>query len=93
MNKSDLIDALAIRMDITDREATAIVNTLLQTMTDSLVNGDDIQIRGFGSFTVKDYDEYEGRNPMSGEKIEVKSKKLPFFKVGKELRDRVNEEK
>jgi len=90
MTKSDLIETLAIRMDISPRKAGDIINTLLQTMTDALANGDDIQVRGFGSFTVKEYSPYIGRNPKSGEKIDVKPKKLPFFKVGKELREMVN---
>ena len=93
ITKSDLINALAARMDLSTREAKAIVDTLLETMTNVLANGDDIQIRGFGSFTVKDYGAFEGRNPKSGEKFEVKPKKLPFFKVGQELRERVNEGK
>ena len=62
-------------------------------MTDTLVKGDNIEICGFGSFSVKDYRFYEGRNPMSGEKIEVESKKLPVFKVGQDLRERVNGKK
>ena len=90
MTKSDLIEALATRMDISTREAGAIVNTLLQTMTDALANGDNIQIRGFGSFSIREYAPYEGRNPKSGEKIDVKSKKLPFFKVGRELKEKVD---
>jgi integration host factor subunit beta len=59
-------------------------------MTDALAKGDNIEIRGFGSFSVKEYGTYYGRNPKTGEKIKVKPKKLPFFKVGKELKERVN---
>lgn len=61
-------------------------------MSDALVEGDSIEIRGFGSFTVKQYGAYTGRNPKSGEKISVAPKKLPFFKVGKDLRERVDAE-
>ncbi len=93
MTKSDLIDKLADETNFSTREATEIINTLLARMTDALANGQDIQIRGFGSFSVKDYKPYTGRNPMTGEEIKVKPKKLPFFKVGKELRERVNEGK
>ncbi len=72
------------------REAGSITNTLIETMSDALVNGEAIEIRGFGSFVVKEYDSYTGRNPKTGQKIKVSPKKLPFFKVGKELRERVN---
>ena len=59
-------------------------------MENALIRSDRLEIRGFGSFKVKDYDGYKGRNPKTGELIEVNSKKLPFFKVGKELKERVN---
>ncbi|MEN8189500.1 MAG: HU family DNA-binding protein [Thermodesulfobacteriota bacterium] len=90
MNKSELIEALSQDIDIPHRDAAAITNTIIQTMTDALAKGDSIEIRGFGSFVIKKYDAYEGRNPKSGEKIMVKPKKLPFFKVGKDLREQVN---
>ncbi len=93
MNKSDLIDKLAGETNCSTREATEIINTLLTTMTDALAQGHNIEIRGFGSFSVKEYESYTGRNPMSGEQIKVAPKKLPFFKVGKELRERVKEGK
>ena len=59
-------------------------------MTVTMAQGDNVEIRGFGSFKVREYDPYTGRNPKTGEKIEVKSKKLPYFKVGKELAKRLN---
>jgi integration host factor subunit beta len=90
MNKSGLIEALAQEMDLPLREADSITNTVLDTMTNTLANGDSIEIRGFGSFVVKKYSSYNGRNPKTGEKIKVPPKKLPFFKVGKELRELVN---
>ena len=93
MNKSDLIAQLAHKMDIPTREAINIVNTLLSTMTDALAQGENVEIRGFGSFSVKEYESYTGRNPKSGETFKVKTKKLPVFKVGRELRERVNEGK
>ncbi|MGL1931131.1 MAG: integration host factor subunit beta [Desulfotalea sp.] len=92
MNKSELIDKLANKMSISTKESTAITNTIINTMTDALVKGDNIEIRGFGSFTVKQYGSYEGRNPKTGKKIKVAPKKLPFFKVGKDLREKVNSE-
>lgn len=90
MNKSELIEALAQELDMSPGQSTSILNTLLETMMVTLERGDDIEIRGFGSFTVKTYEPYTGRNPKSGKQIEVKPKKLPFFKVGKELKERVN---
>ena len=90
MNKSELIEALAQEINIPHREAAAITNTVIDTMTEALANGESIEIRGFGSFVIKEYGSYEGRNPKTGKKIKVKPKKLPFFKVGKELREKVN---
>ena len=90
MNKSELIEALAEKMQLPVREAASITNTIIDTMSDALAKGDSIEIRGFGSFVVKKYDSYTGRNPKTGEKIKVSPKKLPFFKVGKDLRERVN---
>ncbi len=93
MNKSELIEKLSQKLDLPHRDATAITNIIITTMTDALAEGNNIEIRGFGSFTIKQYEAYEGRNPKTGKTIRVKPKKLPFFKVGKELRERVNAEK
>jgi integration host factor subunit beta len=93
MNKSELIEALSQDIDLPHKEASAITNTIIETMTEALTNGDSIEIRGFGSFVIKDYGSYEGRNPKTGEKIKVRPKKLPFFKVGKDLREQVNSSK
>lgn len=90
MTKSQLIEALAKAEGITLKAAETAVNVTFQSMEQSLIRGDRLEIRGFGSFKVKDYEGYKGRNPKTGELIEVKSKKLPFFKVGKELKERVN---
>jgi len=90
MNKSEIIEALAQELDMSTRQTTLILNTILETMMVALERGEDIEIRGFGSFTVKEYKPYVGRNPKSGKQIAVKPKKLPFFKVGKELKERVN---
>ena len=92
MNKSELIENLAEKIDLPVRETAAITKTIIDAMSDALVEGDSIEIRGFGSFTVKHYGAYTGRNPKSGEKISVAPKKLPFFKVGKDLRERVDAE-
>jgi integration host factor subunit beta len=93
MNKSELIEALAEEMKISLRDSSSATNTILDAMADALANGDSIEIRGFGSFVVKKYDTYYGRNPKTGDKIQVKPKKLPFFKVGKELKEQVNNSK
>lgn len=90
MNKSELVEALSLEKDLTYKRAEEIVNLMFDSMTDELVKGGRIEIRGFGSFVVKDYKSYTGRNPKTGEAIEVQTKKLPFFKVGKELRERVD---
>ena len=92
MNKSELIEKLAEEISLPIREAASITNTILDTMSNALAAGDSIEIRGFGSFVVKDYESYIGRNPKTGEKIKVAPKKLPFFKVGKDLRERVDQE-
>ncbi len=90
MTKSDLIAQLAEQNDLPLRKADSIVNTILETMTETLAQGKNIEFRGFGGFTIRKYEAYEGRAPKTGEKVMVKPKKLPFFKMGKELRERVN---
>jgi len=91
MNKSELIEKLSEKSGLGQLQAEDIVNLVVEKMRKTLMNGDRIEIRGFGSFTVKDYDSYWGRNPKTGEKIWVSPKRLPAFKVGKELRERLNE--
>ena len=91
MNKSELIEKLAEELKLPVSATAGIVDTILDTMTGALVAGDNIEIRGFGSFVVKNYKPYEGRNPKTGEKIEVKPKKLPFFKVGLGLKKAVDD--
>ncbi|MDX9708601.1 MAG: integration host factor subunit beta [Trichloromonas sp.] len=91
MNKSELVESLANKKNLTYKKAEEIVNLIFDSMTQALVEGGRIEIRGFGSFVVKDYKSYMGRNPKTGEVIQVMPKKLPFFKVGKELRERVNQ--
>ncbi len=90
MNRSDLINALKDKSTLNRKDAEKAVNTIFNEISDTLANGDRVEIRGFGSFMVKDYKPYVGRNPKTGVKIKVPSKKLPFFKVGKGLRDMVN---
>lgn len=90
MTKSELIERLAEAAKLTKGKAELVVGTVFDAMTDALIRGEGIEIRGFGSFTVRQYKSYEGRNPRTGGAVHVKPKRLPFFKVGKELRARVN---
>jgi len=90
MTKSELIQALSGRTGLAKTKAEELVNITFGAMTRALAAGERVEIRGFGSFKVKKYEGYTGRNPKTGELIEVKSKKLPFFKCGKELKERVD---
>jgi len=90
MNKSQLIEKLAKTENLTIKTAEDIVNTIFKEMEKSLVRNSRIEIRGLGSFKIKKYDGYNGRNPKTGKIISVESKKLPFFKVGRELKERVD---
>lgn len=90
VNKLELISVLKEKMDLTKAEATSIVELFLKNMADTLAQGDRVEIRGLCSFCVNEYKSYFGRNPKTGEKVAIKPKKLPFFKAGKELKERVN---
>ena len=90
MTKSDLIKALYTKENLTHSNAAEIVNIIFDGFTDTLKKGGRIEIRGLGSLSVREYGGYTGRNPKTGARIKVDSKKLPFFKVGKELKERVN---
>ena len=90
MNKSELVKALADQANISLDEAILVVNTFVDSMKDSLLEGGRVEIRGFGSFKVKEYGSYAGRNPRTGEKVAVEPKRLPFFRAGKELKEYLN---
>ena len=90
MNKSDLVEKMATDADITKKQAELVVKLIFDSMAETLARGDRIEIRGFGSFISKHYPAYDGRNPRTGKVIRVAEKYLPFFKVGKELRERVD---
>jgi integration host factor subunit beta len=90
MNKKDLIHNLSESYDMTKQQATKVVEMFFNEMTAALEKGDRVEIRGLCSFHVKSYKPYTGHNPKSGERVVVKPKKLPFFKVGTELKERVN---
>ena len=90
MTKADLIDIVADRLKLPRGRAELLVGHIFDAMVDALRRDEGIEIRGFGSFSIRTYREYEGRNPRTGEAVHVKPKRLAFFKVGKELRERVN---
>jgi integration host factor subunit beta len=90
MNKLELISALKNEANISKSEAAKVVQIFFDFMADAMARGERVEIRGLCSFFVKDYKSYTGRNPKTGEKVTIKSKKLPFFKCGKELKERVD---
>jgi integration host factor subunit beta len=90
MNKAELITKVTEKANVTQKVAKVIVDTLFNGMKETLEKGERIEIRGFGSFVVRHYGGYKGRNPKTGEIVDVPPKKLPFFKVGKELKEMVN---
>ncbi|WP_319408746.1 HU family DNA-binding protein [uncultured Desulfosarcina sp.] len=90
MNKLQLIQALKDATDLTKPEAATVVDTFFNGMAEELANGGRVEIRGLCSFFVKEYGAYTGRNPKTGERVKIKPKKLPFFKAGKELKERVD---
>jgi len=91
MNKSNLIKVLAVKNNLRKEHAATIVDLVFNGFKETLKKGGRIEIRGFGSFIVRKYKAYEGRNPLTGKAVAVKLKRLPYFKVGRELREMVNE--
>ena len=92
MNKLELIEKLKIEARITRPEAVRVVNILFDEISEALSQNERVEIRGLFSMFVKNYESYTGRNPKTGEKVIIQPKKLPFFKAGKELKDRINNE-
>jgi integration host factor subunit beta len=90
MNKLELIAALKNEADISKAEASKVVQIFFDDMAEAMAQGDRVEIRGLCSFYVKEYKSYTGRNPKTGEKVAIKPKRLPFFKSGKELKERVD---
>ena len=90
MIKAELIEALANEAGLTRSKAKDVMKTVFNTMANALADGDRVEIRGLGTFKVKNYDGYAGRNPETGEPINIKAKKLPFFKCGRELKEMVD---
>ena len=90
MTKAELVEKVANKINLTKKETEGIVSIIFQSITDSLTEGDKVELRGFGSFRIRERNARVGRNPKSGEKVEVPAKKVPFFKVGKELKEMVD---
>ena len=90
ITKKDIVEEISQRTGLTQVDTKVIVECFLDSIARALTEGNNIEIRGFGSFTVRKYKAYEGRNPRTGETVHVAEKRLPFFKVGKDLRERVN---
>jgi integration host factor subunit beta len=90
MNKLELIAMLKNECKLSKKEATAIVDLFFESMSEALARGDRVEIRGLCSFYVKEYKSYQGRNPKTGESVQIAPKKLPFFKCGKGLKERVD---
>jgi integration host factor subunit beta len=90
VNKLDLIKNLMEECQLTKKESAAVVDLFFSKISDALAEGDRVEIRGLCSFFVKEYKSYQGRNPMTGERVQVAPKRLPFFKIGKELKKRVD---
>ncbi|EIM62716.1 HU family DNA-binding protein [Desulfobacter postgatei] len=90
MNKLELIQVLKDKTKLNKQEASEVVRLFFDSLTEAMINGDRIEIRGFCSFFIKEYAGYTGRNPKTGKTVQVPAKKLPFFKPGKELKDRVD---
>ena len=90
MNRSELILTIKDKANLSRKNAEKVVDTFFGSISEALTNDERVEIRGFGSFVVKEYKPYTGRNPKTGVQISVPSKKLPFFKVGKELKHMVN---
>jgi integration host factor subunit beta len=91
MNKLELISTLKNEADISKSEAAKVIQIFFDSMSEALATGERVEIRGLCSFFVKEYKAYTGRNPKTGERVLINPKKLPFFKSGKELRERVDQ--
>lgn len=87
MTKAELVEKVADKIGLTKKQTELVVNTVLGSITNALSKGNKVELRGFGSFRVRHRKPREGRNPKSGEKVQVPSKLVPFFKAGKELRE------
>ncbi|HAR32813.1 MAG TPA: integration host factor subunit beta [Desulfobacter sp.] len=90
MNKLELISTLKDRANLTKSEAAEVIKIFFDSVSDAFVKGERVEIRGLCSFHIKEYKSYVGRNPKTGQKVDIPPKRLPFFKCGKELKERVD---
>jgi integration host factor subunit beta len=89
MNKIDIVNSLAEKANLNQKIAKIVVDTIIDGIKNAIVRGERVEIRGFGSFSLRTYKSYKGRNPKNGEVVNVPPKKLPYFKVGKELKETI----
>ena len=92
MTKAELVEMVAAQINLTKKQTEVVVNTVFQSITESLAQGKMVELRGFGSFRVRSRNARVGRNPKSGDRVDVPAKRVPFFKAGKELRELVDGE-
>lgn len=90
MNKLELISTLKDRANLTKSDAAEVIKIFFDSLSDAFVKGERVEIRGLCSFHIKEYKSYVGRNPKTGQKVDIPPKRLPFFKCGKELKERVD---
>jgi len=90
MTKAELVEKVADKIQLTKKQTETVVNTLLNSITEALSEGDKVELRGFGSFRIRNRNPREGRNPKTGDTVQIPAKRVPFFKAGKELRDMVD---
>jgi integration host factor subunit beta len=90
MTKAELVEKVADKIQLTKKQAETVVNILLNSITEALSEGDKVELRGFGSFRIRNRNPREGRNPKTGDTVQMPAKRVPFFKAGKELRDMVD---
>jgi len=90
MTKAELVEKVSGQINLTKKQTEVVVNTVFQSITDSLSDGKKVELRGFGSFRIRERNARVGRNPKSGAQVDVPAKRVPFFKAGKELRELVD---
>jgi len=92
MTKAELVEKVADKIQLTKKQTEAVVNIMLTCITEALSAGDKVELRGFGSFRIRNRNPREGRNPKTGDTVQIPAKRVPFFKAGKELREMVDEQ-
>jgi integration host factor subunit beta len=92
MTKAELVEKVAEKIQLTKKQTETIVNILLNSITEALSEGDKVELRGFGSFRIRKRNPREGRNPKTGDTVQIPAKRVPFFKAGKELREMVDDQ-